>query len=190
MMPQIESVITGLIKAGSHIVIAGEGTYGEPYVISATGEGAATHLVAGENVTITGSGTEDDPFVVNAVVPQRGEVRKIQFIEPWSGVATYVKDADGYITLAGSFSCPSHHESVGAGYSYQVGKMPPGYIPESGVMFLTFMIMRDGSGWNFNHIGQLNIDYAGYMSLYMPVDVPDGTSVQAIVDGFRYWPGA
>lgn len=59
------SVITGLIKPGAHIILAGQGTTASPYVVGGVPE--ATDLIkAGENVTFTGTGTSDDPYVISA----------------------------------------------------------------------------------------------------------------------------
>lgn len=61
--------ITGLIKAGSHIVIDGNGTIENPYIVNADGGGPGDItglIVPGGNVTITGSGTKTDPYVISA----------------------------------------------------------------------------------------------------------------------------
>lgn len=59
--------ISPLLGAGANIILTGNGTMDEPYIIAANEADEITGLIQqGLNVTITGTGTTADPYVINA----------------------------------------------------------------------------------------------------------------------------
>ena len=60
---------TKIISGTPNVVIEGNGTEGDEYVINVEVDGSETKINAGTNITKSGVGTIADPFVINAVIP-------------------------------------------------------------------------------------------------------------------------
>lgn len=64
-----------VVQAGTNVTVTGDGSAGDPYVVSSTGGGGGgepTVVEAGDGVTVTGDGTAGDPYVVAAEPPVTG----------------------------------------------------------------------------------------------------------------------
>lgn len=56
------------IIAGTNIMINGNGTEGNPYIITNTLDGSETKLVGSDKITIIGNGTIENPYIINTTI--------------------------------------------------------------------------------------------------------------------------
>lgn len=181
MMP-----ITGLIKAGENVTLTGTGTVGDPYVVSAAGGGAATHLVAGENVTITGTGTPDDPFVVSSHLPPRGKPVTLELADRFTYFGrkpSLIRNPDGSISLTGVLGIKG--PQVGGAEMY-FASLPDGYYPDDDYVLPAYLTGPDGI-----YISKVVVSIHGAVYVLPRVNLPADRGILSVpLDGMTYWPSA